>query len=178
MTKPGPNTQKDERWIDALYREQGGRVYSFVCAMVGNRHVAEDLTQETFLRAFAAAGGFEERALPGTWLLTIARNLAINHLKKKARTTAAGDWDFDASPSPAAGPAEAAQAGESGRLIRTAVAALGPAHREVFLLKVVEGLTYREIAAITGCPVGTVQSRLYYAVRKLRQRLRAQGVWR
>lgn len=162
-------------FFEGLYRQHGGSIFSFLYGMVGDRHEAEDLTQETFVRALGAAERFQARALPKTWLLTIARNLAINHLKSRARRSRHKAGAPEGSPAAAGSPAGDAEIEETAAAIRAAVAELAPKHAEVFMMKVVDGLTYKEIAGIVGCPVGTVQSRMFYAVRRLRRELRAQG---
>ena len=165
-----------EGWIEGLYREHGSAVFSFLQGMVGDRHDAEDLMQETFARALAAADGFERRALPSTWLFTIARNLALNHIRARRHRQNVDGADLEFMPSSGRDPLEEAGAGDETAVILAAVSELAEDQREVFLLKVVEGLTYREIAAVTGCPVGTAQSRFHRALADLRRRVMPQGV--
>jgi len=163
------------QWVGELYREHKDRVYSFIRGMVGDSHAAEDLTQETFARAVAAAEGFEARALPSTWVFAIARNLALNYLEAAGKRRHVGADMLQDRAARDCRPEVKAERDETAGEIREAVRALSAEHREVFLLKVVEGLTYREIAQVLGCPTGTAQSRFFHAVRELRKRLSAQG---
>lgn len=165
-----------EGWIEGLYREHGSGVFSFLCGMVRDRHEAEDLMQETFARALAAAGDFERRALPSTWLFTIARNLALNHIRARKKRRVVKAYDFESIPAPGDDPMEKAGADDVAAVVLAAVSTLADQLREVFLLKVIEGLTYREIAAVTGCPVGTAQSRFHRALAELKRKLQTQGV--
>jgi RNA polymerase sigma-70 factor (ECF subfamily) len=162
-----------EQWVEGLYQSHGRRVYAFLVGMVGDRHAAEDLAQEAFARALAGAHGFRPCAKPSTWLFAIARNLAINHL---SRTHAAGEGGLDEIASGVGDPSDAAEDGETAGVVRTAVERLDIEHREVFLLKVIEGLAYREIGETLGIPTGTAQSRFHYAVREIRERLSRRGV--
>ncbi|MHC4713522.1 MAG: RNA polymerase sigma factor [Planctomycetota bacterium] len=163
-------------WIEALYHRHGGKVFSFLRAMVGDRHAAEDLLQETFARALRAADDFEERAKPSTWLFAIARNLAINHLKVNARRGMTTLEYAAGLPADGADPAETAAGIRDAEMIRAALSSLSDELREVFLMKVIQGLTYREIAGIIGRPIGTAQSRFHRSVTVIRRILRKQGV--
>lgn len=165
-----------EGWIEGLYREHGNAVFSFLCGMVRDRHEAEDLMQETFARALAAAGGFQRRALPSTWLFTIARNLALNHIRARKKYRGGEACDFESIAAPIDDPMEKAGADDEASAVLAAVSTLADEQREAFLLKVIEGLTYREIAAVTGCPVGTAQSRFHRALSELKRKLQTQGV--
>jgi len=167
-----------EELLEGLYGRHRNGIFSFLVGMVRDTDVAEDLTQETFARAVAAAGGFRRDALPKTWLFTIARNLAINHLRSRAHRSRAPLPDLSERPGTAAEPLEKLAADEAGKAVSAAIGELPPEQREVFLMKVIEGLTYRQIGDVVGCPIGTVQSRFYYAVRRLRDMLTREGVER
>ncbi len=163
-------------WIETLYREHGRKVFSFLWAMVGDRHAAEDLLHETFVRALQAAGQFEERARPSTWLFTIARNLALNYLRSRSQRKVQPLESAGEVRDTACDPSDTATGMCDAEMIRAAVSLLSEVHREVFLMKVVEGLSYRQIADIIGCPMGTVQSRFHHSVVRVRRILRKQGV--
>ncbi len=164
-----------EAWIDDLYRRHGSAVFSFLRGMVRDSHAAEDLMQETFARALAAADGFEARALPSTWLFTIARNLALNHIRSR-RHEASRRCDLNSIAAAGGDPLEKAGIDDEAALVLAALVTLGEEKREVFLLKVIEGLTYREIAGVIGCPMGTVQSRFHRALGELKRTLEREGV--
>ena len=163
-------------FLEGLYERHKNGIFSFLVGMVRDAHIAEDLTQETFARAFAAAKGFRRDALPKTWLFTIARNLAINHLRSKNTRARAPFSDSSGRADTVPEPSATVAAREEGEAVCAAIDRLTPEQREVFLMKVVEGLTYRQIGAIVECPTGTVQSRFHYAVKRLRDILAREGV--
>lgn len=130
-------------------------------------HDAEDLVQETFMRALAA----RHRYRPGTnaraWLCRILANLAISGRRKEARDRRLQTRIAEVSPSSLPSPADDARADH--RRIRLAIAALSDAERRLIELADVEGMRYREIARVLDCPLGTVMSRLHRARRRLQQ---------
>jgi len=157
-----------------LYTTHRERVYRLAYHYVHNQPDALDLCQEVFVRAFEALPGFKGEARFRTWLMRIASNTCIDHLRHgRLRKTAELDEHLITSdvrlpgvrsaPDPTAG----AERGELRAAIEAAVAKLSPEHRDVFVLHDVEGLTYQEVAETIGCPVGTVMSRLHYARRRL-----------
>jgi RNA polymerase sigma-70 factor, ECF subfamily len=116
---------------------------------------ADDLTQETFLRAMRSLPGFAGRSSARTWLLSIARRVAVDHVRsavRRPRTTALEDWDR-----PAAGDGGRF---EDGVLLRRLVDALPPDRREAFVATQMVGLSYAEAADVCDCPVGTIRSRV------------------
>ena len=137
-------------------------VYRFARRLLGNPEEARDVTQEAFLRL---AG--ERRPLAGEavkrWLFAVARNLCIDLLRKQSRQRAASTENAVSNPSPSCG--------ETVDAVRDAVARLDVDHREVLILREFEGMTYAEIAAILGCPEGTVKSRIARARALLRDLL-------
>jgi RNA polymerase sigma-70 factor (ECF subfamily) len=135
---------------------------------------AEDLTQETYLRALAALPRFAARAKALTWLLAIARRVAADRVRSatcRPRTTALDRW-VDA--------ADAARAGDGPRfedevLLRQLLAALSAPRREAFVATQLLGLSYAETAEICECPIGTVRSRVARAREELVAALSADG---
>ncbi|MFF1822365.1 sigma-70 family RNA polymerase sigma factor [Kribbella sp. NPDC058245] len=153
------------------------RLYASAVRLTGNPADAEDLLQETYLRAYRGFSGFE----PGTnltgWLFRILRNTFISTYRKGLREprTVPEEWyhnTFCAQRNFAAS-AEADVIGAipSARLLE-ALAALPEAYRQVVLLFDVEGFSYREIAGMVGIPLGTVMSRLHRGRKALKERLR------
>lgn len=157
------------------------RVYNYICRMIGAGLDAEDLTQETFVRAYLSIRSFQSRASLNTWLFRIATNLCIDYSRKAKKTPwqvslsqedteEGGDQEYDL-PDSAFDPQNALLNKELGRRLEDAIAALPDKLRTVLLLFDVEGLSYDEIAEIVGCPLGTVKSRLFNARAAVRQRL-------
>lgn len=126
-----------------------------MCRHLANRELAEDLTQETYLRAFRGLSGFAGRASARTWLLSIARRVVVDHHRAAAcrpRTEATADL----APHPALTTGDVAD----GVALRGLVRGLDLDRREAFVLTQVLGLSYAEAAQICDCPVGTIRSRV------------------
>jgi RNA polymerase sigma-70 factor (ECF subfamily) len=165
----------DIRAFEALVEMYKERAYLAALGLVGSHEDAMDLSQDAFARAYRALRSFREGAPFYPWFYAILRNACFNHLRR-ARThaevslDAAQECGFDAADG-SDGPGRLAERGEARAIVRKEMGKLEPGHREILLLRHFEDLPYREIAAVLGCPVGTVMSRLYAARRALRSRL-------
>lgn len=158
-----------------LVRRWSPRLGRFLLQATGSRDVAEDLLQDAFLRILRAAPSFEPRGSVAAWMYRICANLAYSHWRRRKASPFAELPDPDAPPEPAA-PIDIARDRERlafERDARDALHRIPENYRLVFLLKVDQGLTYEDVAAILGCPVGTAKSRFHHAVRKLREELAA-----
>jgi len=147
-------------------------LYGFAHSLARDRSVAEDLVQETYLRALGArrkAAG--EHVRP--WLFTILRNLWKNELRRRQKPEPLGELGgtLDSLAAAGAGPEEEMGRQETRERIRDALHALPEEFREVVVLRCVEGFSYRDMASILGCPAGTVMSRLARARGRLRKTL-------
>ena len=187
----GPCMARADKDTDLVLRSKNGElsafgelvgryqslVVNFCYRMLGNREDAEDIAQETFLRAFAAIRRFEPRAKFSTWLLAIAKNLALNLLRDERRRgrdvhiarvfeEEMQATDLVASDNP--GPHEALCQEERAQYVRRALQQLSDTHRTIIVLRDFEGRTYEEIAKIMRCRKGTVKSRLSRARDRLR----------
>ncbi|HJZ88150.1 MAG TPA: RNA polymerase sigma factor [Polyangia bacterium] len=173
----------DVRAFELLLARHRKPVFNFILRFVGNRERAEDLLQETFLRVIKGGCSYQREARFTTWLYTIARNQCIDLSRRmKLRQTASLDApshcaDADGptlmesvADADAAVDRRAADAELQGRL-KTAIERLGDEQREVFLMRELLHLQFKEIAAITGVPENTVKSRMRYALEKLRDQL-------
>jgi len=146
--------------------------YNLARWLTRNEQDAEDVAQEAYLRAFRFFPGFrggDARA----WLLKIVRNTCYTwlHANRPLQDAAEFDENFFPPDSRAPNPEEVALQNGSTALLRRALGALPPNSREVLILRELEGMSYREIAEITGMPVGTVMSSLSRARGRLRQAL-------
>jgi RNA polymerase sigma-70 factor (ECF subfamily) len=155
------------------------RAYFAALFLVGSREDALDLSQEAFARAYRSRGTIDPDRPFYAWLYQILRRLCFNFLRdRRARMRtleAAGSWlADDAAHRAGPGPAEALEREERRRLVAAAIEELPAREREVLALKEFEGLTYKEIAALVGVPIGTVMSRLYSARQRLAQALEVQ----
>jgi RNA polymerase sigma-70 factor (ECF subfamily) len=164
--------------IVARYR---GRLYNFVFRFVGDRETAEDIVQETFLRAFRKRREYRAIANFSTWLFTIAGNLAKSELRRRKRWRLFSLHRDDESdtgielPDETLRPDRVAESSLADDQIQDASASLPDNYRQVILLRDVEGMAYQEIAEIVDCPVGTVKSRVNRARIKLQQKLKNEG---
>jgi RNA polymerase sigma-70 factor, ECF subfamily len=130
-----------------------------VCARLGDRAAADDLTQEVYVRAIPALAGFRGDSSARTWLLQIARHVCADHLRRRRRRTALIERLVQrraATPE-----AEAPRTGEV--VLDDAIAALDHDRREAFVLTQVTGLRYAEAAEVCGVPIGTIRSRVVRA---------------
>lgn len=140
----------DPAAVDALVRATSHDVWRFLAHLV-DPGSADDLTQETYLRALGALASFRGDASLRTWLLSIARRVAADELRRRGRRPWSGALHRDDAGEPDV-------AGEVGA--RDLLRRLEPARREAFLLTQVLGLPYAEAATLAGCPVGTIRSRV------------------
>ena len=148
-----------------LYDQEFTSVYRAIRAVVLDSSAAEDLTQETFVRAYRARNRYTPTAPPGAWLRRIGINLAISHLRRQklarflpARLYVAPDRrDYDRA--------------EARNVVDKALAALSPKLRAAIVLHYYEGLTREEIADVLGVPAGTVASRIAKAVAIMRKNM-------
>ena len=170
--------------IDAYGKIVGryrGRLYNFVFRFVSDRETAEDIVQETFLRAFRKRKEYRAIANFSTWLFTIAGNLAKSELRRRKRWRLFSlHWDSDSDtgielPDESFRPDKVAESSMTDVQIQDAIRSLPENYRQVILLRDVEGMSYQEMAEIVDCPVGTVKSRVNRARIKLQQKLRQEG---
>lgn len=160
----------EERGFVALYRKYHAPVYRFSLQIGGNRPIAEEVTQETFLALIRAPKNYQaDRGPLLLYLLGIARNLAWkNGRKNRVYTVLEGDHEL-----PAFQPDLAHDLARKERVIqvRQAVISLPPKYREVIVLCCLQELSYDETASVIGCSVGTVRSRIHRAKQLLLRKL-------
>lgn len=144
--------------FDVLVRSFQEPVWRYLRGMVSDPALAEDLAQETFLRAFTRLDTFAFRSRFSTWLFQVARNLAVDALRSRERRNLLPVR---------LGPTTKPPGVELGNELGAAVASLSPKLREALLLVEVMGFTCREAGQILSVPEGTVKSRLFHARRAL-----------
>jgi RNA polymerase sigma-70 factor (ECF subfamily) len=151
----------------ALVRAHYQTVYRFLAHMTRDVHQAEDLTQETFAAAWEKIATFRGRSTLATWLHRIAYTKFID--ARRARRRAAGVLERLPNPGAApAGPLDAVAADDEARLLYQALDGLGDAERTLLVLHYLQGLSYRELAAVLDEPTGTVKWRTAEALNRLR----------
>lgn len=144
------------------------RVYGVAYRIVRRHDVADDVAQEAFIRAFRALASFDPTRPFGPWICRIATNLAINHVRSpEAREEDLPEGHAE-TPSSAESPLDRVLDGEARMVLQRALDGLPGEQRTVFVLRAVEGLSYREIAESLDISMGTVMSRLSRAREKLR----------
>jgi RNA polymerase sigma-70 factor (ECF subfamily) len=148
-------------------------LFGFAYTLCHDRTTAEDLVQETYLRALSARRKPPPEENLRGWLFTILHNVWRNEVRR--RRPAPLDDAVDVLAAPGDGPAETLRRNEERQQVRRAIAELPDTFRAVVLLRCVEGFSYRDVAAIVGCPAGTVMSRLSRARALLRKSLGARG---
>jgi RNA polymerase sigma-70 factor (ECF subfamily) len=154
----------DQAAWEAIVRQHWRKVFNVAYKFVGMHEVAEDLTQEIFLKVFRSLGTFDRRANFQTWLISVARNLCIDHYRsvRKERETVARDIDASTMPAatPEAGPHARLERDDQRALLRRALDRLAPTLRSAVLLRDIQELSYQEIAGRLDLPEGTVKSRI------------------
>jgi RNA polymerase sigma-70 factor (ECF subfamily) len=160
----------EARAFEVLVDRYQARLLNFVYRIVGDRERAEDLVQEAFIRVHRHLARFDRSKKFSTWIYTIASNLAKNELRNRARsplvlfTSLAPQWDDEERPlefeDAGAQPDEEFRRNHLKEAVQRSVDQLPAHHRDVFVLRELEGRSYEEIAEITHCNLGTVKSRL------------------
>ena len=171
----------DRQAFAELVERTSGKIYSLGLKMLGNEQDAEDMLQETYIKAFKALPGFENRSSITTWLFRIAVNEALMILRKRKNKPPAVDIDDDSGddvePKEIVDwcclPEGELQSGETRAELNRAIDMLSPALRMVFLLRDVEGFSGLETAAILGITEDAVKTRLVRARLKMREELSA-----
>ena len=160
----------ESRAFDELVNRYQNRLLNFVYRTTGDRERAEDLVQEVFVRVYRHIHRFDRSRKFSTWIYTIASNLAKNELRNRSRNplvlfqTIRRNWEDDDRPlqfeDPASRPDDLYRKRHLREVVGDAVEKLPPHHRNVFVLRELEGKSYEEISEITSCNPGTVKSRL------------------
>ncbi len=161
----------DERAATALVERHADAIARFA-ASVGAREDVEDLVQETFVRAFSSLDSFRGESTLRTWLFTIARRLLLDRRRSERRRGGGSRMAVDVQDSDAVTEYDALDnvvADETERRMREAVARLTPTQREVFTLRVSEGLSYREIADAVDTTEGAARVHYHNAMRAIKE---------
>jgi RNA polymerase sigma-70 factor (ECF subfamily) len=159
--------------FEALVGRYERPVFNFVRRLVGPDGEVEDLAQETFIRVYEKIRDLQQTQAFRSWLYSIAAHLCHDHFKRRRYRDhlPLADDLLDREPAPAATAAEQIERAEVGQQIEQAVRDLQPELRLVIVLREYQNLSYQEIAATVGCPVGTVRSRLFSGREELKKRL-------
>ena len=153
--------------FEEVVRRYQRRVYGVALRIVRRHDVADDVTQDAFLRAHQALHTFDLARPFGPWVCRIAANLAINHVRSPEAREEGLPEGHDETPSSQQGPLGGVLEREAHDQLKEAMAALSAEQRAVFVLRAVEGLSYKEIAEALDISAGTVMSRLFRARERL-----------
>ena len=158
-------------------------VFSVIVRMVRDSGLAEDLTQETFIKAYRALKSFDQGKKLSSWLFTIAHNTTIDHLRKKSLQTVPLESEGDEYSLLDTLPAEDSCTPERAAMSRDLADAfeeelrnLRPEYAEILVLRFQQGLAYEEISEVTGLPMGTVKTHLFRARRQFAAKLAERGL--
>ena len=184
---------EDQKWIERckrgdrqafepLVKKYYEQVVRIAYGVVRRQEDAVDVAQSAFLKAFQNIGRFSGRSRFSTWLYRIVVNQAIDWKRRMSRREAVSldepsedgreqQVDQNVLPQPTEDPRQTAFGQEVEAYVDQALETLSEEHRQVFMLREVQGLSYEEIAEIVDCPVGTVMSRLHNARKMLREKL-------
>jgi len=166
----------DERAFEELAEALAPRLYRLAHRALGDRNLAEDIVQEALVRVYQRVRALSETDAFDGWIYRITLNLVHDQFRRRGRERAAilGMDELRRMMERPDG-LSGTELEEMGRTLAEALAELDERHREVFLLKEVEKKPHAEIARLLGVPEGTVWSRLSYARKALRERLRRRG---
>ncbi|MCB1217674.1 sigma-70 family RNA polymerase sigma factor [bacterium] len=162
-------TKGDERAYGKLVGMYQARLYNFVRSMVRNDEIAEDITQESFVKAFFSLRKLQNPASFKSWLFRIANNNTLDYLRKKRIQTVDVDESVRESYVDEASPEKGAVSSSRTKHIRDALDKLKPDQRNILVMCDLQGFSYQEIAEALDIPFGTVQSRIFYARKKLKE---------
>ena len=169
--------RRDPDLLDRLIEQYQHRLLRYLIYLSGNRELAEDLFQETWIRVLERGHQYDGRHEFSTLLYAVARNLTIDYLRKKSPVSLDGLMENDehapfepSDPRPMAW--EVVQQHEQAERVSAALIGIPAEYREAVVLRFQEGLALEEIATVTGAPLGTVKSRLYRGLNMLMSRLK------
>jgi len=167
----------DPEAFRALVERHSRSIFRLAHRMTGNEHDAEDVVQETFLRAHRQIGRFEERANFSTWLYRIGVNCSLDLMRRRRRRDDATEPLEDERPRSAEArserlPDDALWSTELRQIVSAAMEALSPLERSAFVLRHYEGMSIDEIGRVLGLRTNATKHSIFRAVRKMRQQLR------
>jgi RNA polymerase sigma-70 factor (ECF subfamily) len=174
---------KDVCAFEKLVRIYQNKVYGLCFKLSGNHEDAQDLAQETFVKAYGSLKGFRNEADFGTWLHRIAVNTWLNLCRKNSshhtlsldepyQWNDSGELQREVAAAEDCDPLLSLEAKEFQALVRTALSSLTEEHRTVIVLRDIEGYSYEEVSRMLGCSLGTVKSRINRAREVMRRKLR------
>jgi RNA polymerase sigma-70 factor (ECF subfamily) len=163
----------DAQAFEQLYETTNKKVFQYLCRFTNDRHLAEDLTMDTYTEVWKSAGRFRGESKVATWMIGIARNMAMNEFRKNGKIKIQ-ELDEDITDPPEQFHACAGK--ETTQILAEALNRLPISHSEILDLVFLQGMNYEDISRIVDIPLNTVKTRVFYAKEKLRNALRFMGV--
>lgn len=159
--------RRDETALKSFYDQFEARVYRYAHSRLNDSFAAADVLNEVMLEVWQHAAKFAGRSKVSTWILGIARHKVIDHMRRERRH-ATEAYDFETADEDAPPAADAIAGLQDADRLERCMQKLSDAHRETVHLAFFEQLSYAEIGGITGCPEGTVKTRIYHARQALK----------
>ncbi len=166
----------DPRGFAELYERHKNRVFGFLLRMTGDREIAEDLMQETFLAAHRNIAQFDRNRVFLSWIFGIAHKRTIDYFRHLKVESEHKDNTERSVGSKLSNPEESVDNKKLRTLVADAVEKLDPNQREVFLLRELGGVPFKEIAEIMDCPINTALGRMRLALINIRKELQKRGI--
>ncbi len=169
--------RRDVTLLQALVEQYQYRLVRYLIYLLGRRDSVDDLVQETWLRVMERGSSYDGRSRFEPWLFTIARNLAIDHMRKRQifSLDSNDDKEWESAPtspaSSAPSPFALAARTEDAERLAHSLETLDSVYREALVLRFQEDLSLQEISTVVGAPVSTVSSRIYRGLATLRSQL-------
>ncbi len=158
----------DGNAFQEIYQHTSSAVYGFALSILKNRHDAEDVMHDTFLKAYSGAITYKPMGKPLAWILTITRNLCYNKIRAGKVCEDIGEYDHFTAGDKSDVTADMI-------VLEAAMKTLAFEERQIVILHALTGLKHREIAEILGVPTGTVLSKYNRAIKKLRKEVEGKG---
>ena len=153
-----------------LYQQTSGVVYGFAMSILRNKHDAEDVMHDTFIRIHSSAVTYKPSGNPMAWILTIVRNLCLNRIRAGKVCEELPEYDD------LAGTSNDSETMLDRMVLETAMNVLDAEERQIVILHAMTGFKHREIAEILDLPTGTILSKYNRALKKIRKEMESKGV--
>ncbi|KIL47127.1 RNA polymerase sigma factor [Jeotgalibacillus campisalis] len=168
--------QRDKNALESLYDRYQKLIYSFSYRMTKDTTLAEEVVQEVFIKLWNSHSSYsEEKGKFSSWLLTMTRNTALDHLRKQSSKPAVEFEERDSLRETAETPSDLLEEKEKKLLIRRSVQKLKKEQRHIIELFYFQGLTHEKISHRTGLPLGTVKGRIRLALKHLKTYIHEEG---
>ena len=166
----------DTKGFSVLYEKYKNRVFGFLIRLTGDREVAEDLLQETFFAALRNADQFDRSRSFLSWLFGIAHKRTIDYFRHVKVESDHKEEAENAVGSRMERPDQQLSNKNIQTIVREAVGELDPLQKEVFLLREMAGVPFKEIAVVMNCPINTALGRMRLALKNIRKELKKRGI--